>query len=237
MKSMLAGLAAALLITSPTLAQETIEVPTDESFSVRVIDLPTDCEGSESVHLSIAGTRLAIDRGMVSEITPVNLSAKGSLDSPEMVMVLPMGAGCPNAPFDAVVAMLEFEDADLPFGLGIAAVQVGISQQVADMRDSGRCPPLDSERLACAGNFPSPDGPVPVVAVIASNPRDLASDGVPLFVVCQQLEEGLACEASGFRSGMMFKAVVLQPTAPDIGQMRRIYSRIDDLFADWQLAL
>ena len=237
MKSMIAGLAAALLTTSPALAQETIEVPSDQSFSVRVVDLPTDCQGSEDLHLSIAGTTLAIDRRMVSVVTPAKVSARGSPDSSEVVMMLPKDAGCAASPFEAVVAMLEFQDADLPLGVGIAAIQAGISQHVADMRDSGQCPSLDPGRLACAGNFPSPDGPIPVVAVIASDPLDLASDGVPLFVVCQPLEEGVACEASGFRSGIMFKAVVVQPTPPDVDQMRRMYVRIDDLFAGWQAGL
>lgn len=215
-------------------AQDTIRVPSDPSFNVRVSDLPSDCVGSERIYLSVGGRLLAPARSDVTSLTPAQIVAHGRIDNPgALLLEFPAQVGCPSRPFVAGAAAIRVGDEALPFGVIIADMAGGAFREMGRLRDSGQCPAMDATRVACAGSTQVDGQVVEVAAVIASAPTAVASDGAPLFMICEAVEEGWACEASGERNGVEFKAVVEQPAPPTVDEMRHVYSRIDAAFSDW----
>lgn len=222
-----------MLASAPALAQEVVRIPTDPSFSVQAVDLP-DCRDSERLHLSFDGQPIAPPRAAVEVVMPHRLRVTGNVNDPEdMWMELPAGAGCEATPLEAGVAVVPATLSGLSVDIGLAAQTGGPFTQMARLRDSGQCAPLDGGRVGCAGSTDAGGQTVAVTAVIASDPSALTSDGLPLFVICQELDGQAFCEASGVRSGIGFKTLSSGSGFPSIDEMRAIYDAVDSAFAEW----
>ncbi len=223
----------AVLASEPALAQEVVRVPTDASFSVQAADLP-DCRDSERLHLTFGGRPIAPPRAAVEAIMPYQLRVTGDVNDPEdMWMELPAGAGCEGAPLEAGVAVVPAALSGLSVDISLAAQTGGPFTQMARLRDSGQCTPLDGGRVGCAGSTDAGGQAVRVTAVIASDPTALTSDGLPLFVICQEADGQMFCEASGVRSGIGFKTLSWGSGLPSVEEIRTVYEAVDSAFEAW----
>lgn len=221
------------LTTGEALAQDGVRVPTDSSFGVRPTDLP-DCRDAAGLFLTIGGQAIAPPRGAVELIVPYHLTVTGNIDTPdEMWMDLPAEAGCEQAPIETSIAFVPAELSGSSIDVILAAQTSGPFTEMARLRDSGRCDPLEGGRVACGGSTQVDGQVVEVTAVIASDPAATASDGLPVFMICEPTPEGLLCEASGVRAGVGFKALWSGSAFPSVDEMRSVYEAVDSAFAAW----
>lgn len=221
------------LASSEARAQDGVRVPTDSSFGVRPADLP-DCRDAARLFLIIGGRAIAPPRGAVELIVPYHLTVTGNINTPdEMWMDLPAEAGCESSPIETSIAFVPAELSGSSVDVILAAQPSGPFTEMARLRDSGRCDPLDGSRVGCAGSTQVDGQVVEVTAVIASDPAATASDGLPVFMICERAAEGLFCEASGVRAGVGFKALWSGSVFPSVEEMRTAYDAVDAAFADW----
>jgi hypothetical protein len=223
---------AAFALGSAALAQDTVEVPTNPSFSVRAADIPRTCasKSDDRFHVLMAGVPLSAALSDTVVFTPFKLTAHGSIHSPEMFMSLPRGTGCREQPVDVTFLNIPSSDPNLPHGLNVAAGDVAPLSVITRLRDAG-CPKIDDTRVGCAGHAKVDGKVVPQVAVIASAHDAVASDGSPLFVICETTEGGVVCEADALRSGLTIKTVLKGGSPPTVEEMRAAYRAIDKAFA------
>lgn len=208
-----------------------IRVPTDESFHALVSNLPACSDDPDRVHVRLGRASASPARSEALAFVPHDLNVTGHVDRPgEMTMNLPARSGCPDQPIEAMILVLA-PDEIFPLGLSLAAGEAGPNRQMAAMRDGGRCPRL-ADTFTCAGQFPGPDGPVAVTAVIAADPSAVGRDSLPLFQICEKREpRGFTCESSGFRHGVTFKTAVEVDDFPSVALMRAVESAVDETLA------